>query len=171
MTSNSSSCSQKHLMSTSWRQKYVMTSQLWRKYVMTSKVCHDVSKFRHGVKNTSWRQNVRHVVKKFIMTSKYVMTSRRSSWRHKYVEGTSWRQKHRREVTKYAVTSKVCYYVKNCVMTSNTFSQLRFLFAFVLRIFWHQFDISTMCRSRVWPLAYSHDMSRQCRYHTRLPPY
>ena len=27
--------------------------------------------------------------------------------------------------------------------------QIRFLFDFVLGIFWHQFDISTMCRSRV----------------------
>ena len=77
---------------TSWLQKHVMTSNVghdiknmsWRqKYAMTSKrsSCHDSKMFVvtskntlcckkvcHDIKNTSWHENVRHDVKKFVMT-------------------------------------------------------------------------------------------------------
>ena len=45
------------------------------------------------------------------------------------------------------MTSKLRHDVKH--FKAYLKGQMRFLFAFVLRIFWQHFDISTMCRSRV----------------------
>ena len=70
---------------------------------MTSILRHDVNKFLHSVKITSWRHRVRHDVNEFVITTKssswrqkYGMTSKGSSWCQKYVmksKSSSWRQK------------------------------------------------------------------------------
>ena len=144
---------------TSWRtashdlffvNKFVMTSKTRhdvKKFVMKSKTYHDAKKLVKHVMTLKrstwpwWRQKVHHDVKKFIMTSKiperYVMTSKTSSWHQKVchdIKGMLWRQKLHNDVKNFQSYLKC---------------QILLLFAFVLNIFWHQFDISTMCRSRV----------------------
>ena len=52
----------------SWWQKV----HYFKEFIMTSKKCHDVKTF-HEVKNTPWRQKVRHDIKKFVITLKFVM--------------------------------------------------------------------------------------------------
>ena len=113
-----------------WHSKYVMTSKRMElyvitshtiKYVMTSKTCHDVKTL--------------------------VITSKCPSWCQKYVKNTSWRQKVCCDIKGMLWHHKLCLDVNN--FQSYLKCQIQFLFAFVLRIFCHQFYISTICRNRV----------------------
>ena len=142
---------------------------------------------------TSWRLKVRHV-KNTSCNQKHVMTSKRSYWHHNVLTSQSytWRQEHVMTSTrsswrqKVCRDKKVCYDVKPCVMTLKIFSliwNIRWdpcspLFKNILAPILH-----LMCRSRVindyvyftisvtLTMTYSSDISLQCRYHTRLPPY
>ena len=97
-------------------------------------MCHDVKstpwrkKVRYDVKNPSWRQKVRHDVKNMLNVrhdvKNIVITSKSMLW---HIIRMLW--------------SLSCQSYLKC--------QIPFLFTFALTIFLHQFDISTMCRSRV----------------------
>ena len=125
--------------------KNVMTTKSWS---LPSKTHHDVKGFVMAQKHVM-TSKVRQDVKKFVMKSKrkFVIAWKGVSWRQKYVITSKGHG-----VINYAVTYKFCYDVKNCVMDVTNFKsylkcQIRFLFAFVLRIFWDH--LTFMCRSRV----------------------
>ena len=87
------------------------TSSWHEKHVMTQKVRHDVktrhdTQIRHDVKASK----TRHDNKQFVMTSKYVMTSKRSSLRQAHVMMSK----------KFVMTSKTCQNVREqCYATLN----------------------------------------------------
>ena len=69
-----------------------------------NKIRHDATKIHHDIKNTSWRQTVRHDVKTRHYVKKLVMTSQHLSWRQKvrrYIKGMLWRQKLRHDVNNF----------------------------------------------------------------------
>ena len=92
---------------------------------------------------------IRHDVQKFGITSKtfqeYVMTPKRLSWRSngapKSVKGTSWRQKIVMSSKRASWHKGMLWHQKlyHDVQNLQTYikCQITFLFAFVLRIFWH----------------------------------
>ena len=75
----------------------------------------------HDVKNTSWRQNIRHGVK-FVMTLKHVMTSKTRHDFKRFVMMSKIHQqfeikwKIRHDVKKFVIKSKICHDVKKFIM-------------------------------------------------------
>ena len=137
---------------TSWHQKLrhnVKNTLLRQKYVMTSKKLVMMSKTRHDVKKFVMTSTTRHDVKKLV---KHGKVPKRSSWFQKQIMVSTSLSRRQNYVmkSKFVVMSKI---YERYGMTSQTLSylkcQIRFLFPLVFIIFWHQFYISTMCRSRV----------------------
>ena len=148
MTLTNLSWRQKSSLNTSWCQKvrhgvikYVMMSTIssWRQIMSLSQKY--IKQTRHGVKNIVIISKTHHAAQKLFMASET---------RHdikKFVKTSSWRQKSTPWHRIYVMTSKLRHDVNNFRSYLNC--QYRFLFAFVLRIIWHQFDIYMMCRSQV----------------------
>ena len=112
--------------------KYVMTlkhiitskSSSWcQKYVMTSKVSQDVNNtwqnINHDAKTLIMTPKTRHAVTNFVMTTKFVMITERSSWYQKHVmtsktrhdlKNTSWCQ----NICVYFVCLSMLQWVVQC---------------------------------------------------------
>ena len=148
--------------SSPWRQKQVMTPKKNR---------HNVKKYVMTSNSSSWCQRNVMTSKKRHDVKNFVITSKTSPWRQKHVmtqKSTSWRQNIIKTSTSLSWRKWVCHEAKNCVISVKTKSylkcQIRFLFASVLRIFWHQFAVPEfsmiMCFSQFrWPLTYFSDIS------------
>ena len=126
------------------------------------------SKRHHDVINRSWRQKVRHDVKKFVITPKSVLWCQNTSWRQKVRHGIKIMSKSSSRHQTYVFDVKSGLWRQKDVMTSKSSSWCPKVRNDVKNTSWHH-KVRCYKHAILVRLCFKTILA-PCRYHTWLPP-